>query len=459
MSDYTSFLAGKRLIVPPSGFDATTLHPQMFDFQRALCRWALRRGRAAVFAGTGLGKSLIALTWAREVCGRTGGRVLVLAPLAVAHQTVREGEKFGIAVTYAHDHHEAGDGITITNYDRLHLFDAGAFDGVVLDESSIIKHHSGAMRTALIESFARTPYRLACTATPAPNDFEELGNHAEFLGVMSRTEMLASFFIHDGGSTQDWRLKGHAERPFWEWVASWAVMLRHPRDLGFEADGYDLPPLNVHREVLEAVPAEGMLIAVEARTLQEQRAARRASMAERVQRCADRVNATPGHWVIWCDLNAEGDALTAAIPGAVQVAGSDPPEVKERRLIEFSEGRSRVMVSKTSIAGFGLNWQHCHQMAFVGVSHSWESYYQAIRRSWRFGQTSPVDVWVYLSEAELRVLANLERKEADAERMYAGMMQHMDAAMRGALTGTTRMTDVYSPGVPMRLPAWMGASL
>jgi hypothetical protein len=444
---YTEFLQTKRIAVTPAGFDAEDIHTALFPFQRDITRWALRRGRAAIFAGTGLGKTAMQLEWARQVAAYTGGDVLILAPLAVSQQTVREGEKFGITVTLCQDGADVRPGVNITNYERLHRFDATRFAGVVLDESSILKAYSGATRTAIIEAFAQTPYRLACTATPAPNDYMELGNHAEFLGVMSRVEMLAMFFVHDGGDTSQWRLKGHAEGDFWRWMASWAVMLRRPSDLGYEDGAFNLPPLVMHEHVLESrVAPQGMLFAVEALTLSERRAARRASMADRVTAAAALANGTDEPFLVWCDLNDESRALTAAIDGAVEITGSDPPEVKERRMLDFSDGHIRVLVTKPSIAGFGMNWQHCPNVVFVGLSDSWESYYQAIRRCWRFGQTRPVQCHVITSTAEGAVVQNIQRKERDAERMASAMVEHMQALNVAELQSASRSEDAYERG-------------
>lgn len=446
MSDYQSFLASKQLVVRPSGITVAedAINPALFDFQRDLVRWALRKGRAALFAGTGLGKTAMQLVWADHVCRETSGNVLILAPLAVAEQTVREGGKFGVAVKHCASMTEAEPGITVTNYERLHLFDPSKFAGVVLDESSILKAYDGATRTQIIEAFAETPFKLACTATPAPNDYMELGNHAEFLGVMSRVEMLSMFFVHDGGETQKWRLKGHADRDFWRWVCSWAAMLTNPGDLGYDGSAFVLPSLSYHHHVVESTEApEGYLFAIEARTLQEQRAARRASLEERVRVCAELVNASDEPWVVWCDLNAEADALCRAIPGAINVQGSDDAETKARNLLGFADGAFRVLISKPSVCGYGMNWQHCHNVAFVGVSHSWEQYYQAIRRCWRFGQTQPVACHVITSRAEGAVVANLKRKERDAERMQREMVNHMSELNRADLHATAREEDDY----------------
>jgi hypothetical protein len=449
-SDYAAFLGSKQRTVADAGFsvERDDLNRRLCDFQQDIVRWALRKGRAAIFAGTGLGKTAMQLEWATQVCRHTGQDVLILAPLAVAEQTVREGAKFGIPVTHARTGDDLQPGITITNYERLHQFDVDHFAGVVLDESSILKAYDGATRTAIITAFALTPYKLACTATPAPNDYMELGNHAEFLGVMSRGEMLSMFFVHDGGETQQWRLKGHAEGDFWRWVASWAVMLQNPADLGYDGTRFVLPPLEYHHHVIASTHAPaGYLFPVEAQTLIERRQARKASLAERVQQCADLVNASDEPWIVWCDLNAEGDALTRLIPDAVQVAGSDDAATKEQRMLAFADGAIRVLVTKPSIAGFGMNWQHCANVAFVGLSDSWEQYYQAVRRCWRFGQTRPVQCHVITSTAEGAVVSNIQRKERDAERMQQEMVRHMADLNQAELRATTRETDEYQEDI------------
>ncbi len=443
--NYTDFLARKAVIHPPTGIpNVGDLHPALFGFQRDCVRWALRRGRAALFEDCGLGKTLQQLVWADEVCRSTGGNVILLAPLAVGQQTVAEAERFGIRAHHSRDG-SVRDGITVTNYEQLHRFGGHSFAGVVLDESSILKSYSGAIRNEVIERFADTPFRLACTATPAPNDHMELGNHAEFLGVMSRVEMLATFFVHDGGDTSVWRLKGHAESDFWRWVASWAAMVRKPSDIGHSDAGFALPPMRIHEHILESgVPADGMLFAMPAQTLDEQRRARRATMSQRVAHVASMVNSTPGAWLVWCELNDEGDALRAAISGSVQVSGADSEDAKADRMLGFADGRYRVLITKPSIAGFGMNWQHCHQMAFVGLSHSYEQFYQATRRCWRFGQRSDVDVHVVTTDIESAVLHNIKRKQADADAMAVGMVEHMRAAMDEELHGAIQMrTDMH----------------
>lgn len=435
---YEDFLKRKQMSDPLTGLETIpALNPGLFDFQRDITAWALRRGRAAVFADCGLGKSPMQLEWAKHV----PGRVLILAPLAVSSQTAREGVKFGIPVTVAKDQagSDKGERITVTNYERLDGFDASKFTGIVLDESSILKAYDGKTRTQIIESFRNTPFRLACTATPAPNDYMELGNHSEFLGVMSREEMLAMFFVHDGGETQKWRIKGHAEPEFWKWLASWAVMIRKPSDLGYEDKDFILPPIKFHQVTSGTGKAtNGCLIPMEAQTLQERITARRDTVDDRVKSCAEIVKGKKGQWLIWCNLNNENDALVKAIPGAIDVKGSDSPESKESSLSDFSEGKSKILVTKPSIAGFGMNWQNCRQMAFVGLSDSYEQFYQAVRRSWRFGQKSPVDVYIITAESEGAVLANIKRKEKEADEMALAMVEHMKDLNRQAITGATK---------------------
>lgn len=634
---YSDFIAGKRLVAPPTGIENPgALNPALFPFQADIVRWALRRGRAAIWADCGLGKSWMALEWARVVCAESQGDVLIATPLAVAAQFVREGAKLGMKVTHAREADDVRAGINVTNYERLHKFDTSRFAGVVPDESSILKDYTSATRNAMIDAFARTPYRLACTATPAPNDHMELGNHAEFLGVMSRTEMLSMFFVHDGGATQDWRLKGHAVRDFWRWVCSWAVAVRSPADLGYSDDGFVLPPLNVNERVVsvgaEFARSQGSLFAVEARGLSEQREARKTSLPDRVAVAAEIVNREPDEtWIVWCDLNDESTALTAAIPGAVELTGVMESDQKEAILDRFlggctcdkllngdsqdsqttghgvtqpiqhsgsgdvvsdrghqkriettcapimsgtrSDGRGeagsketdttllaekstppipstesgssvkqrsrrtrsakdgserrsespgtttrecsqasavsapsadanrsgdcqsttaiepagsevscaqdatsgsdnstthrqclsarlctcggpiRVLVSKPSICGFGINAQHCARAVYVGLSHSFEAWYQSIRRIYRFGQKRAVECHVVTSDAEGAVIANLKRKQADADRMVRGMVAEMGEFTN--VGATKRDATAYTPKVPMTIPPWI----
>lgn len=444
-ADYAEFVAGKARRIEASGHEPGPIHPLLFDFQRDIVSWALRMGRAAIFADCGLGKTIMQVEWARDVHRVTGRPVLILAPPAVANQTAREGAKVDVSVVRCMDQSDVVDGVNVTNYERLHLFDADAFGGVVLDESSILKSYTGSTRNAIIDAFRATPYKLACTATPAPNDHTELGNHSEFLGVMSRPEMLSMFFVHDGGSTQDWRLKGHARVEFWEWVCSWSAVLRSPADLGYECSGFDLPALNVETHVvMKGEPQGGMLFADAASlSLQDRRQARKASLSRRVEDVARMVNESSDSWIVWCNLNAEGDALAEAITDAVQVTGSMSPEQKADILGAFSDGSHRVMVTKPSIAGFGLNWQHVHRMAFCGISDSYEQFYQAVRRCWRFGQTHPVDVHIVISEAETVIANNVKNKEARAEEMAGEVAKLTSGAVLHNLKGKTMTKNEY----------------
>lgn len=461
MTDYRSFISEKLHRAPPTGMDSLPdLGGHLFPHQSDLVRWALRRGRCAVFADTGLGKTAIELEWAKHVVASTGGKILILAPLAVAQQTVREGERFGISVALCRDAGDVRDGINVTNYDRLHHFSPPDFVGVVLDESSIIKHHDAKSFRSLTDAFADHPWRLCATATPAPNDWTELGTHAEFLGICSRAEMLAEFFCHDGGETQSWRLKGHAREHFWSWVASWGAVVRRPSDLGHDDGMYALPPIDISHHIVradsESVRRSGLLFAVEAQTLSERRNARRGSIVARAHACIANVNASDDPWVVWCDLNAESELLAKSIRGAVEIRGSDTIEDKEARLDAFARGDVRVLVTKPSICGFGLNWQHCSRMAFVGVTDSWESYYQAVRRCWRFGQKNVVQVHVYASELEGSVVANLERKERDAAEMGEQLSRETRRLVEREVHGAIRDVNPYEPSVPMVLPSWAG---
>lgn len=454
---YHDFLAAKRISDPASGMIPRDLPDYLFPHQRDIVHWALRRGRAALFAGTGLGKTLMELVWSAEVARHTRLPVLLMTPLAVGPQHQREAGRFGLAgrIVVAGRRDEP---VQISNYQKLDHFDLAGFGGLALDESSILKSHDGHYRTRLIQAAQRIPFRLAATATPAPNDFMELGNHSEFLGVMSHFAMLATFFTHDGSETQKWRLKRHAEEAFWRWMAGWAVMLRKPSDLGYPDDGYDLPPLaKVAHEVPTAVQFDDggqfSMMPVPARTMSERLAARRDSLDARVERA---VSITPADdfYVWWCNLNAESEALAATIPGAVEVRGSDRDGAKEEKLEGFSRGDIRVLVTKPSIAGFGMNWQHCCRTGFVGLNDSFEQVYQATRRFWRFGQQRPVTADFVHADTEIAVIANLERKERDAERMAEAMVRHMADLSSAELRGSDHRATDYMPAMPVRLPAW-----
>lgn len=445
---YADFIASKRREHGPVGFDAVGVHPSLFDHQRCIVEWACRMGRCAIFADTGLGKTRMQLEWARQVKRYTGGEVLLLAPLAVGDQTIAEAASMGI------------DPPTVLNYERLHQVDPSQFVGVVLDESSILKAVDGKTRLRLTEAFADTPYRLACTATPAPNDHTELGNHAAFLGVCTREEMLAEYFVHDGGSTQSWRLKGHARRDFWRWVSSWAVMVRKPSDLGYDDGAYDLPELNLHTLTVqhEAPREDGMLFAMSARTLADQRKVRRDSIEARCEAAARLVAAEPDEqWLIWCELNDESAELTECVIGAVEVAGTTPEDERKGAMLGFAAGDVRVLVTKPKIAGFGMNWQSCARMIFVSPTHSYEQWYQAVRRCWRFGQARPVHVWMMQTSADGAVTRNLQRKARRADEMAAEMAamvrDHQMMALRGARPGS-----IDDHNMRMEVPSWIAST-
>lgn len=445
MRDYDEFLDGKASVVESCGFEPSDVNQLLYPFQTDIVRWACRKGKACVFADCGMGKTAMQLEWARQVSEHTdGGMVLVVAPLAVSAQTVREGRKFGIEVNQCRDSADMAPGINITNYEKLHKFEGIDVDGVVLDESSILKSYSGKVRNQIIDMFKATPFKMACTATPAPNDYMELGNHAEFVSAMTRTEMLATFFTHDGGNTSKWRLKGHAVDRFWDWVSQWAVTVTSPSDLGYDAGGFELPPLNVNTVVVESDSPvdDSRLFAVEAITLSDQQRARRTTVELKGDRIAQRVNSDDAQWLIWCDLNAESDYLAKSIPDAWEVRGSDSDEYRERAMLGFADGTVRVLVTKPSIAGFGMNWQNCSHMAFCGLSHSYEQFYQAVRRCWRYGQTLPVEVDVVVSDQETAIVGNVVSKRDASDEMQEQMTKR-SARIRTDATMTERDSMPY----------------
>ncbi len=441
---YKEFLESKTLNDIPSGFEPRAINDMLFDFQADIVKWAIKRGRAAVFADCGLGKTPMQLDWAKHVYDQIGRDILIVAPLAVSRQTKREGKKFGVQVNVCREQKDVIPGINITNYEMLHKFDADQFGGVVLDESSILKSYTGKIRSMIIEMFQETPYKLACTATPAPNDFMELGNHSQFLNVMTREEMLSMFFINDAGDTGTWRLKGHAEDEFWKWLCSWAVMVKKPSDLDYENDGFTLPALNLIEKVIPHGGDNGeYLFAWEAKTLSERREARRNSLNERVKAAADLVNSSDEGWLIWCDLNRESEELKRAIPGSVEVKGADTLDHKEKSILNFANGDSQILVTKPKIAGFGLNLQVCHNVIFVGLSDSYEAFYQAIRRVWRFGQEHPVNAYIITGELEGAVVSNIKRKESDVERMALNMVKHMADFSKQEIRGQSKQKVEY----------------
>jgi hypothetical protein len=472
MSGYAEFLERKTQLASGGGFDPDALPEFLFPFQRHLVAWALQQGRAAIFADCGLGKTPMQIVWADQVARRTGKPVLILTPLAVAQQTVREGEKFGIECARSH----AGEipaRITVTNYERLHHFDAGDFGGCVADESSILKNFDGTRKAQVTEFMRKMEFRSLWTATAAPNDYIELGTSSEALGQLGYMDMLGRFFRNDQntvrpvrrwtatatgwgsqssglGDRAKWRFKGHAETPFWKWVASWARACRKPSDLGFDDAGFILPPLEEREHIVTArTLAPGMLFALPAVGFHAEREERRRTLRERCEAAAALVADTGQSAAVWCHLNPEGDLLASLIPGALQVSGSDCDEAKEEAYEAFSSGQVRVLVTKPKIGAWGLNWQHCaHVVTFA--SHSYEQLYQSVRRCWRFGQARTVRVDLVASEGEAGVKDNLKRKADQAERMFAALVEHMNSAVTIA-----RGNGFHQPA---EAPEWLSLS-
>lgn len=458
LESYHEAIERKRVSFEPRGFEPSSLHPSLKPHQSHCVEFAVRAGCAALFLDTGLGKTLCALDWARAVTEKTGKPVLMLAPLAVAQQHQREAERFDLdAVAIREPHEIKGARTYITNYDRLAKFDADAFGGVVLDESSILKSFTGKTTRALIETFARTPYRLACTATPAPNDHTELGQHADFLGIMESPEMLSRWFLADQTQMGRYRLKRSAVRPFWDWVASWGRCIAKPSDIGLSDEGYILPALNMRRHVVDAdrsIDAGEFLFRIPDMSATSIHKEKRLTKDARADVIAGLVADEPSEpWVIWCDTDYEADALAARIPDAVEVRGSMSAEQKEARLVAFSQGDARAIITKPSIAGFGLNWQHCARVGFVGLSFSYESYYQAVRRCWRFGQGRSVNVHVAMADTERAIWDVITRKTDD----HGAMKTEMTAAMRRASKQSGVLQD-YEPDQAMKIPAWLSAT-
>jgi hypothetical protein len=426
MNQYQMFLASKRRQFDGDGLTKATLPPQLYDWQAAVVRWALKKGRAAIFSDCGTGKSFMQIAWAHAL----KQPVLMFAPLCVAEQTIDEAAKLGIRIAYAHDQHEVKGPLTITNYERLDRFDPSRFAGVVLDESSILKSFDGKTRTALIEQWQGAKYRLCCTATPSPNDIAELANHSEFLGLMTRAEFLATWFVHDD---EGWRMKGHAIGPFHEWLGSWAVAFTSPADLGADATGFDLPSLDIRDVIVGADgPADGVLFSdMGLKGLGGRLKARKVSLDARIEAVAELVRHTPGSWLVWCGLNTESAGIAKMLGDeAINVQGSDSHAEKVGAMRAFLDGSARVLVTKAKIAGFGLNFQHCHHMAFLGLGDSYETYYQCIRRCWRYGQRSPVTASIVVSEAEAGIVANVRRKELAAQSLANELAPYTRAAIQ-----------------------------
>lgn len=458
-TDYERFIASKRQRAATYGFEPGPLNGYLKPWQADIVRWACRRGRAALFEECGLGKTIQQLEWARQIVRERNGRVLIHAPVGVRSQTVREAAKFGIDcdVRIVDDNADCGPGINICNYEKLHKIDPSQFLGVVLDESSILKSYTGSTKRALLKAWRTTPLRLACTATPAPNDLMELGNHADFLGVMPSNEMLSRWFINDTMKAGGYRLKQHAQDDFWGWVASWAVAVTKPSDVGGSDDGYDLPPLkridHVVEESAEAPP--GMLFANYELSATNVHKQKRSTTPQRARKVAELVANEIDHaWIIWCDTNYEADELARVIPDAVDIRGSDSAHAKEGKLLAFSSGDVKRIITKPTVAGFGMNWQHCDRMAFVGLSYSFEQYYQAVRRCWRFGQNSEVHAHVVMSEGEAAIARAVERKGIQ----HHDMTQSMANAMHGFTNAELKnelLPDAYKAVERLRIPEWL----
>jgi len=452
---YADYLQAKSVVAEDRGFpEAPPVSDSLFAHQRAAAEFALRKGRALLAMDTGLGKTRAFLEWARIVAAHERRPVIVLCPLAVAPQTVREGAALGIEVARCYDAGDVQPGVNVANYDRLDKLDATVFGGVVLDESAILRDWTGSTKRALCRAFTDTPWRLCASATPAPNDWMEIGNQSEFLGIMPAPEMLSRWFISADNTAGKYRLKGHATRAFWDWVASWAFCMRHPRDLGFPGDEFDLPPLDVRRHVVEVdqtVETNGALFRMPALSATDVHREKRLTIDRRAALIGELVRREPGEqWLVWCDTDYEADVLARVIPEVVEVRGSMPSSIKEDRLDRFATGEIRVLISKPRIAGHGLNFQSCARMAFVGISFSFDATYQAIRRCWRYGQTRPVQVHMAMAETEVAVWDSVNRKITQHERMGDEMLK----AMRRAISSNQTMKDVYQPTYDGEFPEW-----
>ena len=463
---YDDFIASKLIKYQDSGFEVENINDKLFDWQKQIVKWALAKGKCAIFADCGLGKTIMQLEWAHKVHMHTNKPVLIIAPLAVSKQTRREGIKFGIEANICLSGIDVVNGINITNYERLDKFQDIDFSGVVLDESSILKSFTGKTKKQIIDMFMHIQYKLACTATPSPNDFMELGNHAEFLNIMSRTEMLATYFVHDGETSSSWRLKGHAETVFWNWIATWSVVMTSPSDIGFDDSCFDLPDLVMHTHIVDVdgdnVFDDGQMsvFVVQASTLDERRNARKQSLENRVNKVIELIETDPdASWLIWVDFNAESEMIRKRLDNAVEVKGSDTIEHKENSVIGFADGKIKRLVTKPSICGFGINWQVCHNMIFCGLSDSYEMFYQSIRRAWRFGQEHEVNAHIIIGEKEQAILQNISRKEQAFKQMTTEMIKLTKNSIIAQLTQSTRITEKYKTKEITMIPARLGISV
>lgn len=451
---YEEFLKTKEYHYDNTGFDVniSDLNDNLFEFQKQIVKWALKKGRCALFLDTGLGKTICQLEFANQVCKHENGKALILAPLAVSKQTKQEGEKFGIEVNICRTQADVKDGINITNYEMMQHFNPNEFVCVVLDESSILKASLGKMANDIIDIFRFTKYKLACTATPSPNDYTEFGNHCEFLNIMSRVEMLATFFINDAKEGQ-WRMKRHAENKFWEWLATWAMVVKNPSDIGYSDDRYNLPKLNIEHIIVDSKAKPGQLIAGVAKDLSERREARKDSMQDRVAVVKGLIKDMDS-CLVWVDYNDESE-LVKKTCNMVEVKGSDTDQHKEDSMLGFANGDIKFLVSKPSICGFGMNFQKCHNMIFCGISDSYEKFYQAVRRCYRFGQDKEVNVYVIISQKEMSVLNNIKRKQAQHERMSQEMINRVSEILKNEIHSTMRITEDYVANQVVKIPEWL----
>jgi len=455
---YQEFLKTKELKSIDAGFDVPDdwLSSKLFPFQRDIVKWALKKGKAAILTGCGTGKSFMLVMWAWCVHKYTGGNVLIVSPLSVVNQTANEAEKFKICeVNICRTQADVRDGLNITNYEMVEHFNADDFVSVVLDESSILKSFTSKTTSEFTQKFYNTPYKLLCTATIAPNDYTEIGTSCEFLGIMSRTEMLATYFVHDGGKTSDWRLKKAGVCKFWEWFATWAIYFNSPMDLGYDSAGYDLPKLNIKTIFIKSKIEDYEMFVKVAETLQERREARKESMEDRTSKAAELALSNDEQWLLWVDFNDESSMLHKKIDGSVEVKGSDDPEYKAKASLNFANGDIRCLVSKASIFGFGSNFQSCHNEIFCGLSDSYERFYQAVRRCWRFGQSQTVNVYIIISEKEISILENIRKKQVQMDEMQKQMTALMKDVTLSEIKHTTRITTNYNPEKDLIIPGFL----
>ena len=450
IESYNNFVQQKTRNIEKSGIEIETFNNQMFQFQKDIIKAALRKGKFAIWEGCGLGKTIQELEWSYHVNKHTNKPVLIFAPLAVSRQTEKEAKKFGYEIKLCKSQSDVINGINITNYEKINNFDPKEFSGVVLDESSILKSMTGKTRTELIELFWETPFKLAASATPSPNDFMELGSHAEFLNVMTYQQMLASFFINDASNTGTWRLKGHAQDEFWRWVSTWAVYVENPNDFGYNICGYDLPKLNIIDSVVDP-----KYLGQIAKGMNEARKARRETIQQRCEYAANIINNSNEQWIVWCDLNDESKLLHSLIPDSVEISGASSENEREDYTIGFQEEKYRVIVTKPQIAGFGINWQQSFNQAFVGIGYSYEQFYQAVRRQWRFGQKNDVNVHIITTKREGDVYEKLLIKEKKSQEMIEQMKNHFGKHFNETISGENLFDDIFEHNKEFILPLFM----